>query len=840
MDRCALFVDAAYVLSDGAMAVHGTRHRDSVSWDYAGLLKLVAGLSRDRTGLPVLRCYWYETTPDSRRTAEHETLAELPGLKLRMGRVRPGRRDGVETEIHRDLTTLARNGAVSDAVIVSAEEDLVQVVAEAQDLGVRVILLQVTSEGSWGAARLLRQESDDIIEITRDQLGPHVELISGAEPARSDVQPDYQRLVAAAQAARPALTAPALPVASGHAAAGPAGALLSPAAGLAAPQPAGSQAATAQQVVQQPHAPSSPAPQPVPQHPVAQHPADQQPALQPMAQAAAAQPAAAMPPDAVQARPLSADYRAASPDYLQPGRASSAAPLPGGAGPAGGPPGSQPGDSAAASSLQAAARSAGQQLSAQAGQRSADVPVLNGFAAYPADQLAPGQAAGQHSQASPGMAGNGSGQAAPGQSGFAQSGFVPGGYQSGGQPEYAAGQNGHGTSQQRGLPGGGLPDSGAGQNGHGAGPRSADLSGGLAPGGVGPHAQPQRGPGQQDPLQPGAAQRGVAQYGAGQYGADQYGAGQHGAGQHGASQHGPAQLDASQHRNGQHGNGQHNNGLHGAGERGASQPGSLPQGLPSDARGMGNPPQHAMGQLPQSQNSHTQNGYQSNGYQQNGLSRGPLPPSQPPPASQPLSGQPDDGLLPGGYPPDARYQPGAYRQNGTPPGGAASRPGGHRQADPLAPGPLGSAQPYQQPAAPGFGAGGLTGGSLGPPAQHGGGQPGGYRPAIEGHYGAPAPVAGPRPSGQLPVPGQPGLAAPQFSLAEAVQAAHIEGLGFGEAVARDAPALWLEAVLARKPRMPSDLETRLLQGSALPIDALLHDEVRHALRRGFWDALERR
>jgi len=77
------------------------------------------------------------------------------------------------------------------------------------------------------------------------------------------------------------------------------------------------------------------------------------------------------------------------------------------------------------------------------------------------------------------------------------------------------------------------------------------------------------------------------------------------------------------------------------------------------------------------------------------------------------------------------------------------------------------------------------------------------------------------------------------SLSDAVQAAHVEGFGFGEAVARDAPALWLEAVLARKPRMPSDLEARLLQGSALPIDSLLHDEVRHALRRGFWDALER-
>ena len=90
-------------------------------------------------------------------------------------------------------------------------------------------------------------------------------------------------------------------------------------------------------------------------------------------------------------------------------------------------------------------------------------------------------------------------------------------------------------------------------------------------------------------------------------------------------------------------------------------------------------------------------------------------------------------------------------------------------------------------------------------------------------YGGPSAPAGP----------------PALSVGDAVQSAHAEGFGFGEAVARDAPALWLEAVLARKPRMPSDLEARLLQGSALPIDSLLHDEVRHALRRGFWDALER-
>ena len=130
-----------------------------------------------------------------------------------------------------------------------------------------------------------------------------------------------------------------------------------------------------------------------------------------------------------------------------------------------------------------------------------------------------------------------------------------------------------------------------------------------------------------------------------------------------------------------------------------------------------------------------------------------------------------------------------------------------------------------------------------PAAPHGGQGQGSAR---SGPYSGPQPVAASVPPHSTPGTGyqSAGSVAPAatgvgVSLADAVQAAHEEGQEFGASVARDAPALWLEAVLARKPRMPSDLEARLLQGSALPIDFLLHDEVRHALRRGFWDALER-
>src|SRR5205807_2190223 len=91
---------------------------------------------------------------------------------------------------HRDLTTLARNNAISDARVVSAEEDLAQVIADVQDLGMRVTLLHIAVDGNWTISRALRQESDDLIEISDEHLRPFVELIAGAEPARTPDEPD--------------------------------------------------------------------------------------------------------------------------------------------------------------------------------------------------------------------------------------------------------------------------------------------------------------------------------------------------------------------------------------------------------------------------------------------------------------------------------------------------------------------------------------------------------------------------------------------------------------------------------------------------------------------------
>jgi NYN domain len=478
VDRCALFVDASYVLADGAMAVHGTRRGESVSWDYEGLLRLLSGLARERTGLPLLRCYWYEATADGRRTAEQDALADVPGIKLRVAKIRPGRREGVETEIHRDLTTLARNSAISDALVVSAEEDLAQVIADVQDLGMRVTLVHIAVDGNWTISRALRQESDEIIEVGGEQLRPYVELIAGAEPAHPDEEDDADRT-------------PGRTLANGHSAL----------AGMGSYQ-------------QLPSGPASHA------------------------------------PPAIYTASVVAEYQ-------------------------------RP-----AQQLPRVARE----------EKPRDDRPHQDRAAQPAN----------------------------------------GEVQSPGRPDiYATPVPAARTRQERQEPGTQSPA---------ARSRAAEDASGYSV------AQPEAAPGV-----------------------------------------------------------------------------SALSGVPG-AETVQTPP----GQLRR------------------------LPP----------------------------------------------RPAGQGPA-----GPIGSA----------------------PSGQHGG--PGSARST---HYSGPQPVAT-----SAPTPGPGYQPAGGVSLADAVQAAHEEGQEFGASVARDAPALWLEAVLARKPRMPSDLEARLLQGSTLPIDFLLHDEVRHALRRGFWDALER-
>jgi uncharacterized LabA/DUF88 family protein len=639
VDRCALFVDAGYVLADGAMAVHGTRRRESVSWDYAGLLRLFGSLAMDRTRLPLLRCYWYESAVEGRRTPDHDALADLPGVKLRVAKMRPGRREGVEGEIHRDLTTLARNKAVSDAVVVSAEEDLAQVIADVQDMGMRVTLLHVTVDGNSAIPRVLRQESDDIVEIGAAELRPYVELISGAEPPRQG-ESDGGPL-----ALRPVMNG------NGHASA--------PARTAAYAQPHG-RPGTGQQP-----------------------------------------PASARPAEA----PQSAQLEAAQADPGQHERA----------------------DSAVATDY---------------------APVADFGASVDYSASVDYGAAADYTPAAESAAAADHGTAVD---------------------QGTALDYGSALDYGRTTDYGPVPDYAA------PAPQREDLY--AAPVAVAAPADESTGDRDRDRLSARPRQ-----------GAD-------------LSAYNPGAIREQYQRDGL----PRETGAGDAGERLQPVPAALPGGSAQIRRlpGRGpapagpNPGQQAPG-LPSAQPAAAETviGQQPGGQQPGGLVQG--------------------GQLPGGQPPGT-YPPASLvpmDSNGM--GYAAARgasQGGPRQ---VIPGPGAPGGPGAHPVPPT------------PPAPPAPPLPGGQQDM--GGPSGPIGLVGP---GGYPG-GQPGV-----SLADAVQSAHEEGQAFGESVARDAPALWLEAVLARKPRMPSDLEARLLQGSALPIDFLLHDEVRHALRRGFWDALDR-
>jgi uncharacterized LabA/DUF88 family protein len=663
VDRCALFVDAGYVLADGAMAVHGTRRRESVSWDYAGLLQLLASLAQERSGLPLLRCYWYEATVEGRRNADHDTLADLPGVKLRVAKMRPGRREGVESEIHRDLTTLARNKAVSDAMVVSAEEDLAQVIADVQDLGLRVSLLHIVVDGNWTISRTLRQECDDIVEVTNAHLRPYVELISGAEPPRPDER-DGAPLIALRSAS------------NGH---GPVGRTAA-----YDPAPAGGDNGY--------QAPPSIYTAPV----VAeyQRSAPQLSRSRPDDRAAAREDSRSDEPAVVQEPPSRPD--------LQPVRNDA-------------PP------------------TQGDPLDALAEPAAVDVP----------EYLAPQEPAAAQPESAPVQQ-----EAQP-----AMPDYVSRPDPLARQEIYAAPVVVPAPAEDQPIE---LPVARSRQ--------AADLSG-YTPGAVReqlPRDAVIREPLSRDPL-PGEAGEGLQPV--------------------------PAAANSAQIRR-----------LPTRGGQPMPGPGQPVTGAPTAAQPVlsaptGAPP--APGQQPM----------------------GPQPMGQP--AVQPAAAQPAAPVMP--IAPGAGY---AVGRNGSysgprpviPPGPPAAGPGGPVG---LAGQPAGSgAQPGPTPLAPVSPAPLGANGPIGAPGQG-------------TAAGAPAGPAGP--VGPAAYSG----GQPSVSLAEAVQSAHEEGQAFGESVARDAPALWLEAVLARKPRMPSDLEARLLQGSSLPIDFLLHDEVRHALRRGFWDALER-
>ncbi|HEY4100988.1 MAG TPA: NYN domain-containing protein [Gemmatimonadales bacterium] len=198
MDRVAVFVDAGYLFAQGSVLLHGKKlQRGEVGLDHERVVAAFQEFAEKISGVPILRVYWYDGTSTG-PTSQHIALAHLHGVKVRLGFVNSvGEQKGVDSLIVTDMINLARNRAMSDAVLLSGDEDLRVGVQQAQEFGVRVHLVGIKPSRGSQSLFLLQEadtchewHADDVSSFLsckpRDALTPNRPLIADPLVTASD------------------------------------------------------------------------------------------------------------------------------------------------------------------------------------------------------------------------------------------------------------------------------------------------------------------------------------------------------------------------------------------------------------------------------------------------------------------------------------------------------------------------------------------------------------------------------------------------------------------------------------------------------------------------------
>ena len=178
--RVAVFVDAGYLYAQGSKAVAGQKLvRAQVALDLPKTIAKLRDESAIRTNhASLLRIYWYDGLSHGGFSQDQQRLAYMEDVKLRLGIVnQAGQQKGVDSLIVTDIVELARNHAITDAVLLSGDEDLRIGVQIAQSYGVRVHLIGI--EPSRGSQSLsLLQEADTTTEWNKNVLSELISLLS--------------------------------------------------------------------------------------------------------------------------------------------------------------------------------------------------------------------------------------------------------------------------------------------------------------------------------------------------------------------------------------------------------------------------------------------------------------------------------------------------------------------------------------------------------------------------------------------------------------------------------------------------------------------------------------
>ncbi|MFI1799119.1 NYN domain-containing protein [Streptomyces sp. NPDC020379] len=180
----AIFVDAGYVYAAAGRLVAGTEDRRAFDLDAEGLIE--AFIDKARMIFPdsrLLRVYWYDGARRRIHTAEQQSIAELPDVKVRLGNLNANNQQkGVDSLIRSDLESLARHRAISDAALIGGDEDLVSAVEAAQGYGARVHLWGIEAVTGRNQAEPLLWEVDSQRTFDLDFCKPYVSRRAVPEP----------------------------------------------------------------------------------------------------------------------------------------------------------------------------------------------------------------------------------------------------------------------------------------------------------------------------------------------------------------------------------------------------------------------------------------------------------------------------------------------------------------------------------------------------------------------------------------------------------------------------------------------------------------------------------
>src|SRR6201998_3252140 len=185
--RYAVMVDVGYSPAAAGECLFATSPRRDYRVDAVGLIQAVTKHADELFRGELLRVYWYDAARDRVPTIDQRVVAEIAWVKLRLGNLNArGQQKGVDANIRADMEALARHRAITDAVLIAGDEDMVPAVEAAQAFGVRVHLWGIEPPYGTNQAERLVWESDTVDVLDASFLRPYFTKNPVPDQSRSD------------------------------------------------------------------------------------------------------------------------------------------------------------------------------------------------------------------------------------------------------------------------------------------------------------------------------------------------------------------------------------------------------------------------------------------------------------------------------------------------------------------------------------------------------------------------------------------------------------------------------------------------------------------------------